>query len=222
MRGSLPTLISASISVRSLSILSQCCKQSAIGHCYRSFSREVILQRRSRAVLKEICCGARLGTSLHCTFTGLKIQSNIRARGRIEQKNKCAQNTVEEYAWLELVQSGNIKKLLVSHLERYLKHYKLSSSGTKADKIGKISLHVLGADEGGGKHADDKSLNKATEMLEDVREGENEESSSEDDIVLAELIEASDCDSEQGTAGSSKQQDYSLHASDKFVVCFSE
>ena len=41
-----------------------------------------------------------------------------------------------------------------------------------------------------------KSLNKATEMLEDVREGENEESSSEDDIVLAELIEASDCDSE--------------------------
>ena len=40
----------------------------------------------------------------------LKIQSNIRARGRIEQKNKRAQKTVEEYAWLELVQSGNIKK----------------------------------------------------------------------------------------------------------------
>ena len=40
----------------------------------------------------------------------LKIQSNIRARGRIGQKNKSAQKTVEEYAWLELVQSGNIKK----------------------------------------------------------------------------------------------------------------
>ena len=104
----------------------------------------------------------------------LKIQSNIRARGRNEQKNKRAQKTVEEYAWLELVQCGNIKKLLVSELEKYLKHYKLSSSGKKADKIRKISLHVLGADEGGGKHVDDKSLKKATEMLEDVSEGENE------------------------------------------------
>ena len=150
----------------------------------------------------------------------LKIQSNIRARGCIEQKNKCAQKTVEEYAWLELVQSGNIKKLLVSELEKYLKHYKLSSSGTKADKIRKISLHVLGADEGGGKHTDDKSLNKATEMLEDVREGKNEESSSEDDIVLTELIEASDCDSEQGTAEGSTRQDYSLHASDKLWSVF--
>ena len=95
----------------------------------------------------------------------LKIQSNIRARarGRTEQKNKRAQKTVEEYAWLELVQSGNIKKLLVSELEKYLKHYKLSSSGTKADKIRKISLHVLSADEGDGKHADDRSLDKAAE-----------------------------------------------------------
>ena len=71
------------------------------------------------------------------------------------------------YAWLELVQSGDIKKLVlfvVSELEKYLKHHKLSSIGTKADKIRKISLHVLGADEG------------ATEMLEDVSEGESEES----------------------------------------------
>ena len=105
-------------------------------------------------------------------------------------------------------------------MEKYLKHYKLSSSGTKADKIRKISLHVLGADEGGGKHADDKSLNKATEMLEDVSEGENEESSSEDHIVLAELIEASDCDSEQQIAGGSTWQDYSNHASDKLWSVF--
>lgn len=99
----------------------------------------------------------------------LKIQSNIRARGRTEQKNKRAQKTVEEYSWLELVQSGNIKKLLVSELGKYLKHYKLSSSGTKADKIRKISLHALGVDEGDGKHADDRSLDKAAEkILDDV------------------------------------------------------
>ena len=38
-----------------------------------------------------------------------------------------------------------------------------------------------------------------SEMLEDVSECEIEESISEDDIVLAELIEASDRESEQGT-----------------------
>ena len=60
-------------------------------------------------------------------------------------------------------------------------------------------------------------------MLEDVSEGEIEESNSGDDIVLAELIEASDCYSEQGTARGSTQQDYSLHSSDKlWSVRFSE
>ena len=62
-------------------------------------------------------------------------------------------------------------------------------------------MYFSGADQGGGKHADDKSVNKATEMLEDISEGGSEESSSEDEIVLAALIEASDCESEQGTAG---------------------
>ena len=133
----------------------------------------------------------------------LKIPSNIRARGALSRKTNVLKKTVEEYAWLELIQSGNIKKLFVSELEKYLKHYKLSSSGTKADKMRKISLHVLGAGEGGGKHADDKSVNKAAVMLEDVSEGEREESNSEDDIVLAELIEASDCESKKGTAGGS-------------------
>ena len=39
----------------------------------------------------------------------LKIQNNIRARRRVEQKNKRSQKTVHEYAWLELVETGNIK-----------------------------------------------------------------------------------------------------------------
>ena len=103
---------------------------------------------------------------------------------------------MDDYAWLELVQSGNIKKLLVSELEKYLKHYKLSNSGTKADKIRKISLHVLDANEGkhdDGEHADDISLNETADSSDD-------ESDSEDDIVLAELIEQSDNESEQETA----------------------
>ena len=39
----------------------------------------------------------------------LKIQSSIRARGRVEQKSNRILKEVGEYAWLDLVQSGSIK-----------------------------------------------------------------------------------------------------------------
>ena len=39
----------------------------------------------------------------------LNIKHNIGARSCIEKKSKTAQKTVEEYPWLELVQSGGIK-----------------------------------------------------------------------------------------------------------------
>ena len=86
------------------------------------------------------------------------------------------------------MESGNIKKLLVSELEKYLEHYKLSNSGTKADKIRRISLRALGANEGkqtDGEHADDVSLNEVADSTEG-------KSDSEDEIVLAELIERRD------------------------------
>ena len=73
-------------------------------------------------------------------------------------------------------------------MEKYLEHYKLSNSGTKADKIRRISLHALGANEGkqtDGEHADDVLLSEAADSTEG-------ESDSEDDIVLAEFIEQRD------------------------------
>ena len=32
------------------------------------------------AVLKEICCGARLGTSLHCTFAGFENSEQYQSK----------------------------------------------------------------------------------------------------------------------------------------------
>ena len=68
-------------------------------------------------------------------------------------------------------------------------------------------MHVLGENEGeqnDGEHSkNDESLNEAAEMLEDETDDECVESSSsnsdsEDDIVLAELIEESNSEPEQG------------------------
>lgn len=64
------------------------------------------------------------------------------------------------------METGNIKKLLVSELEEYLEHYKLSICGAKANKIRHISLHVLGANEekqNDEEHADDISLSEAAD-----------------------------------------------------------
>ena len=67
----------------------------------------------------------------------LKQQSGIfkRTRRRTEQKHKLASRIFKEYAWCHLVESGDLQKLLVSELNKYLKHYKLISSSTKAEKI---------------------------------------------------------------------------------------
>ena len=67
----------------------------------------------------------------------LKQQSSIfkRTRGSTEQKHKSTSKTFKEYAWRHLVESGDLQKLLVSEINKYLKHYKLISNGTKAEKI---------------------------------------------------------------------------------------
>ena len=67
----------------------------------------------------------------------LKQQSAIfkGTRGCTEQKRKLTSKTFKEYAWRHLVESGDLQKLLMSDLKKYLKHYKLISSGTKAEKI---------------------------------------------------------------------------------------
>ena len=98
--------------------------------------------------------------------------------------------TFEEYAWRDLVESGDLKKLLVSELNKYLKHYKLVSSGTKAEKIRRISLHVLR-----GNHGQQEDTNEFTD--EETKECGTEDDSEEidssgddesEDIVLGELL----------------------------------
>ena len=98
----------------------------------------------------------------------LKIQSGIRTRGRTEQKRKMMSKTFEEYAWCDLVASGDLKKLLVSELNKYLKHYKLVSSGTKAEKIWRVSLHVLRGNHGQQEDTNDTNDTNASHLIRTV------------------------------------------------------
>ena len=128
--------------------------------------------------------------------------------------------TFKEYAWEHLVKSGDLQKLLVSELNKYLKHYKLISSGNKAEKIRWILLRVLHGEDGQW-----EDINESTD--EEAKEGGTEDDTeeidspgdyeSEEDNVLEEL--SSGPDSEQNKT-SGEQECYSKDESDNIWFVF--
>ena len=86
------------------------------------------------------------------------------------------------------MESGDLQKLLVSELTKYLKHYKLISSSTKAEKKRWILLCVLHGEDG-----QKEDINESTDKEE--KKGGMEDNSkkidnsgddeSEENIVLA-------------------------------------
>ena len=152
----------------------------------------------------------------------LKQQSSIfkRTRRRTEQKRKLTSKTFKEYAWHHLVESGDLQKLLVSELNKYLKHYKLISSSTKAEKIRWILLRVLHGEDGQW-----KDINESTDK--EAKEGGTEDDSEEIDSsgdgeievdnVVGELSRGPD--SEHDTT-SDERECYSINESDKIWFVF--
>ena len=113
--------------------------------------------------------------------------------------------------------------MLVSELNKYLKHYKLVCSGTKAEKIRRVSLHVLL-----GNHGQQEDTNEFTdeETKECGTEDDSEEidssgdDESEEDIVLAELLSGPDSDQDTIATSSRERERYSIDESEKIWFVF--
>ena len=131
--------------------------------------------------------------------------------------------TFEEYAWHDLMESGDLKKLLVNELNKYLKHYKLVSSGNKAEKIRRILLHVLRGEDGQQEDINESTDKEAKEhgTEDDSKEiNSSGDDESEEDIVLAELSGGPDSEPE---ATSGEWERYCIAESDKIImVCLSK
>ncbi|CAH3148317.1 unnamed protein product [Porites lobata] len=129
----------------------------------------------------------------------LKIQSGIRTRGRAEQKRKMMSKTFEEYAWRDLVESGDLKTLLVSDLNKYLKHYKLEDTNEFTDEETKEC----------GTEDDSEEIDSS---------GDDE---SEEDIVLGEflgeLLSGPDSDQDTMATSSRERERYSIDEKIWFV-----
>ena len=66
------------------------------------------------------------------------MRSSERQRGKLERQNK----SYDDYNWVKLVEDGEIGKLLVPELHKYIEHHNLPITGKKRDKIRRIITSV--------------------------------------------------------------------------------
>ena len=120
----------------------------------------------------------------------LKHFSKIRKRGREVQKEVQKGKKYSDYNWDKLATSVNsLLKLKVSELNKYLEYHKLSKNGKRTDKALQILAHKLQDDL-------PERLSVATEVntgqessdTDGFSEGEDQDSGSDSDVILAALI----------------------------------
>ena len=77
-------------------------------------------------------------------LTNLQLRKQIRARTREVEQNRRKEKKYEEYDWLDLVLQGQLNKLKVQELNKYITENKLNTKGNKQDKINAITANILG------------------------------------------------------------------------------
>lgn len=100
----------------------------------------------------------------------------------------------EEYDWMELVLKGELGKLTVLELNKYLTKHNLKMKGRKAEKINAITADVLRRNQPNVIETALRRVEPSVEEEEGEEEGEEEEESDED-LVIGEIEADSTCDS---------------------------
>lgn len=128
----------------------------------------------------------------------IERREHIRRNQRKVNQQESREKPYNEYDWQQRVIDGDLKKLTVSELEKYLKHHNLPQTGKKTDKVRRIICHVSGnvetlvtaSDRPIANHDNDSS---SDDSEEEVVIGEIE--SSEEEIVRGEIESFSDLSS---------------------------
>ena len=119
----------------------------------------------------------------------LKYVKAIKHTQRNTNKKVTDNKTHHDYQWEELVLNGGINKLLVSELNKYLKHYNLMTNCKKNDKLKMITCHVM------------RNIANPTEEGHSVEESPNTDSSDDDTIIAEVFSEISDSSSSDSFIG---------------------
>ena len=129
-------------------------------------------------------------------LTTLERTKNFRAKDRLEKRQQRQQKQFEEYNWDTLCRTGEIQQPTVPELEKYLTHFNLSLKGKNNDKMRQIICHAS------NKQGEEINAYISTRQHRDMRIRDNEisdseeESDSEDDLVIAHYSSAESSESE--------------------------
>ena len=120
-------------------------------------------------------------------LTNLQSTKQIRSRGRAEEQRHRKERKYDEYDWINLVLQGELSKLTIPELDKYITENKLNKKGKKKDKLDAITADVLRKHQG----------RPIEDLLEPQhRDQASSESDSDQDIVLEEFGSESDPESE--------------------------
>jgi hypothetical protein len=120
-------------------------------------------------------------------LTNLRAGKKIRENERRAEQARRNEKTYEEYNWLELVLRGELGKLKVVELDKYLDQHKLNKKGRKRDKLDSITADVLRKEQ-------QNVIEEAMEQM--VNEEESGDGSDDDDLVVEEIGTESSTSSE--------------------------
>ena len=119
-------------------------------------------------------------------LTNLERMKNIRADDRLKKQQNRRQKGFQDYDWDTLCRTGEIQKLLLHEIEKYLSHFNLPVLGKKADKVRRVMAHVCSRK---GESIDTFVSSQSREGVSDDNTDSDvsneEESDSENDIVIA-------------------------------------
>ena len=94
----------------------------------------------------------------------------------------------DQYDRIELVLKGDLGKLIVLELDKYLTKHSLKTKGRKAEKINAITADVL-------RESQPNIIETALQRVEPSVEEEGEEEESDEDLVIGEIEDDSTGDS---------------------------
>lgn len=122
-------------------------------------------------------------------LTNLQTTRIIRQKERATEQAKRKEKGYEEYDWMELVLKGELAKLTVLELNKYLTKHNLQQKGKKAEKVNAITADVLRRNQ-------PNVIETALRRVEPSVEDEEDEDKSDEDLVIGEIETNSTCDSD--------------------------
>ena len=115
----------------------------------------------------------------------MKWTKEIRAKKRQTDAAEKTSKTVHEYSWKKLLEDGQLGKLTVMELNKYLEYHNLPLWGNKADKIKSIAVHlttdVTAVDVEEAEDLDDEGSEEVIDTIGDSDSSEDEGDSDEDE-----------------------------------------